>query len=144
MSRSAPTPELLHYVSRLIAHDSAGKSTVPFRVGEKLRQPLCKLVGTQGYRAVMDRAIIATRNNTPFFAAFRTAPDGSLVVPALTANPSTAAEAETLLVAQFFSLLSSFVGHGVLLAVVATVWPNFRVSESEAPTERMYDPSRES
>ena len=144
MIRSSPTPELLQYVSRLIAHESAGKSTVPFRVGEKLRHPLCKLIGTQGYRSVMDRAIAATRHHTPFFAAFRTAPDGSLVVPALTADPSATAEAETLLVAQFFALLSSFVGHGVLLAVVGTVWPDFRVSESEASKERTYDPSRES
>jgi hypothetical protein len=136
MSRSSPTPELLHYVSQLIAHESAGKSTVPFRAGEKLRQPLCKLVGTQGYRSLMDRALAATRHHTPFFAAFRTAQDGSLVVPALAADPSTSADAEAILVAQFFSLLSSFVGHGVLLTVVASVWPDFRPSESVSAKEK--------
>lgn len=135
MSRSSPTPELLHFVSQLIAHESAGRSTVPFRVGEKLRQPLCKLVGTQGYRSLMDRALAATRRHTPCFAAFRTATDGSLVVPALPPDPSSTAEAETLLVAQFFALLSSFVGQGVLLTVVTNVWPDFRLSESVSAKE---------
>lgn len=144
MSRPAPTPDMLSLVRRLITHESAGRPTTHFLVNEKLRQPLCKLIGAPGYRSLIDRAIAAASHDAPLLAAAHTKPDGSVLVPTSNADPAAGADTEALLVAQLFSLLSAFIGHGVLLTVVANTWPDFPLSATESAKERAYDPSTES
>ncbi len=150
MSRVPPSPEIQDLARRLLAHETAlkrhvsGKKTSAFRVDEKLRVPLCKLVGTMGYRSLMERALVIAKPQAPALDSFHVTADGLVESAAATPEPAVAIEAETILLTQFFSLLTAFVGSGLVLTVVVNVWPDFAVSTTEFAKERTYDSSRES
>lgn len=136
--------------SRLLAHETAlkrqvaGKKGSAFLVGDKLRVPLCKLVGTMGYRSLMERALVIAKPQAPALASFHVASNGLVESAAAIPESAVAIEAETILLTQFLSLLAAFVGSGLVLTVVVNVWPDFPVSTTEFAKERTYDPSRES
>jgi hypothetical protein len=150
MSRVSPSPEIRDLAARLLAHETAlrrqvaGKKTSAFLVGEKLRVPLSKLVGTMGYRSLMERALAIAKPQAPALEAFHVTADGLVESAAATPEPTAAIEAETILLTQFFSLMTAFVGSGLVLTVIVNVWPDFAVSTTEFAKERTYDSSRES
>ena len=68
---------------RLLAHqNAAGKTSEPtefaaFRVCETLRQPLCALAGTDGFRSLLSRALTLALAEAPSLSVVQVAADGS-------------------------------------------------------------------
>ena len=129
---------------RLLAHqNAAGKTSEPtefaaFRVCETLRQPLCALAGTDGFRSLLSRALTLALAEAPSLSAVLVAADGSLqgldeLRPQVDADE--AREAGIILITQLLGLLVRVVGEAVTLQLVASeILPDFKfLSKSGIP-----------
>lgn len=116
------------------AGSSGTKSQAAFRVCEKLRLPLSTLVGTEGFRSLLYRALILARAGAPRLGALQVNRDGTLrlaVGPEFPPEaPDTAADGEAL-IEQLLELLVSFVGAALTLRLVHDVWPKAAVRDSK-------------
>ena len=137
-------PQTLDLARRLLAYESgAGKTSEPtkfaaLRVCETLRQPLCALAGVAGFRSLLSRALTLARAEAPSLSAVQVAADGSLqgldeLEPQI--NKEQAREGGAILIAQLIGLLLTFIGEGLTMRMVQSVWPEAafegRVSEKE-------------
>jgi hypothetical protein len=114
---------------RLLAHqNAAGKTSEPtefaaFRVCETLRQPLCALAGTDGFRSLLSRALTLALAEAPSLSVVQVAADGSLKgLDELQSQVDSdqAREAGIVLIAQLVGLLVRVVGEAVTLQLVTS------------------------
>jgi hypothetical protein len=92
-----------------------------------LREPLVKLAGAEGFRALLSRALSLAKARNPLLAGLRVGPDGGLerlepLPPSVSQDGW--AEAEVQLVAQVLGLLATFIGHALTLHLVQGAWPH--------------------
>ncbi len=130
---SATTATKLKYVAlRLLGAEAvAGKpadaqKTAAFRVCEKLRGPLGKLMGIGGFRSLLSRALVLACGEFPWLSALQIQVDGSLeglshLEPTLDARAK--AEGEVVLVAQLLALLVTFIGPVLTQRFLHGIWP---------------------
>jgi hypothetical protein len=116
----------------LIATEASGNScngpAVPaFCVCEKLRAPLTKLAGDQGYSSLLSRALVLATRQVPSLAAVRVDSDGSLTgLEAIELEGDKREETGPwgdVLVAELLNLLVTFIGESLTLILVRQVWP---------------------
>jgi Asp/Glu/hydantoin racemase len=114
-------------VRRLVSHESSndqeGLIAASTRVTNKLGQRLSKIIGLEGYRTLLTRAVKLTALQHPTFATVSVAVDGALFVPATTTVSDE--EAYIALVEHTFELLTTFIGDDLTLRMVFAVWPDF-------------------
>ncbi len=118
---------------QLLSHEAARKdgnseTTIPAacRVLEALRQPLCTLMGVQGYRVLLTRALNLAKAKEPNLSAVEVKPDGSLAgLSHLTAGELS--EAVVILTAQLLGLLATFIGKDFMLRILLGVWPDLTI-----------------
>jgi len=117
---------------RLLTYEAvAGKNSettesAAFRVCAKLRRPLITLAGVAGFRSLLSRALTLARAEAPSLSAVQIAADGSLqgldeMEPQI--GKDQAREGGAILIAQLIGLLLTFIGEGLTLSMVQTVWP---------------------
>jgi len=117
---------------RLLTYEAvAGKNSettesAAFRVCAKLRRPLITLAGVAGFRSLLSRALTLARAEAPSLSAVQIAADGSLqgldeMEPQI--GKDQAREGGAILIAQIIGLLLTFIGEGLTLSMVQTVWP---------------------
>ena len=117
---------------RLLTYEAvAGKNSettesAAFRVCAKLRRPLITLAGVAGFRSLLSRALTLARAEAPGLSAVQIAADGSLqgldeMEPQI--GKDQAREGGAILIAQLIGLLLTFIGEGLTLSMVQTVWP---------------------
>lgn len=89
------------------------------RVCEKLRRPLAKFLGVDGYRFLMVRALSMAKAETASLKAVQVKPDGSLdgIGP-------QEAEAAFVVLVNLLALLMTFVGERMTLRLVLESWPD--------------------
>lgn len=97
-----------------------------FRVCERLRGPLGKLMGGGGFRSLLSRALVLAGREVPWLRALQTKADGSLEGlnelevkldrPAIT-------EGEFVLVSQLLGLLVTFIGPALTVSLLRDIWP---------------------
>jgi hypothetical protein len=157
MSRTSHSPELLEFARALVIYeaafdppDDAVNGTRPasglpagFRVCDKLRLPLTRLAGVNGFRLLLARALTlakvrAAGVNQLQLNGVQVNPEGSLdgINTAGSGNngdrrPSNNNDAAVILIGELLALLLAFVGESFTLSLVRDVWPGFPVLETE-------------
>ncbi len=131
MSSSA-TVKLKEIARRLLAGEAASgepsSANVPavFRVCEKFRQPLEKLLGVGGFQALLSRALAMAGAEVKWLRALQIKADGSLeglneLDGKLDAH--ALAEAEIVLAAHVLGLLLTFIGPALTRQLLHDIWP---------------------
>jgi hypothetical protein len=154
MSRTSHSPELLEFARGLVIYEAAspppdnvanGVPDLPagFRVCDKLRHPLTRLAGVNGFRMLLARALTlakarASGATQQQLNAIQVKPDGSLDSMKLAGfsnngdrPPLNENDAAVILIAQLLALLVAFVGEVFTFSLVRDVWPGLPVLETE-------------
>jgi hypothetical protein len=129
---STAPPETRDFARRLIAREAArdkppvmgGSAAV--RVCEKLRLPLARLAGTEGFRSLLSRAVALARAEVPSLDAVVVRADGSLEGLDGAGDGRDAGaggEAGVVVVARLLGLLVTFIGEPLTLGLVRDAWP---------------------
>jgi hypothetical protein len=129
-------PAIYDMAKRLIAFEalhanpSDQKVNATALVFDKLRVDLTKLAGPAGYVSLLSRALAMTRAQSPAFKAVEVRDDGTLEgLDKLSHNDGM------LLVAQFLSLLVTFIGENLTLRVVRDIWPEVSADAADFNNE---------
>jgi len=125
-------PNLKQFARRLLECEAApgksadGQETAAFRVCEKLRGPLGKLMGGGGFRSLLSRALVLAGAEVPWLHGLQIQADsslqglkefeGKLDQPAIT-------EGEVVLVSQLLGLLVTFIGPALTASLLRDIWP---------------------
>lgn len=127
------TPQVKDLASRLMALEAAAakragvRSSLAFRVCERLREPLSQLAGMAGFRSLLSRALALATDEVRWLKAAHIAADGSLEglndAQAQQSQDQIAA-GEIVLVAQLLALLVTFIGKDLTLRLVEQAWPH--------------------
>ncbi len=124
------TPELRDLARSILAESASPRephSDATFAICDKLREPLVKLAGAEGFRQLLARGLSLAKLQDPLLSGLQVSPDGTLkrveTLPPQTSETSWA-EAEVHLIAQVLSLLGTFIGHALTLHLVQGIWPN--------------------
>ncbi|MBA2435563.1 MAG: hypothetical protein H0V54_10890 [Chthoniobacterales bacterium] len=137
---NAATPKLKGFARRLLVYEAASgtpadaKDSAAFRVCEKLRRPLVRLVGVDGFRSLLSRAVALACREIPWLCAVQTKADGSFEgLEELEAKLDSRAitEGEVVLVGQLLGLLVIFIGPALTLRLLHETWPKWTISNWE-------------
>jgi len=135
---SQPTPPLRRFAKQLLALETTGlpptevKSSAGFRVCEKLRPHLARLMGNGGFRVLLSRAIALAIAEVRWLRAVHVKADGSLEGLAelqTQVNVDEFSEGGVELVAQLLGLLIAFIGENLTLRLVCEVWPGLSLTD---------------
>ena len=125
-------PKQKQFARRLLACEVAlGKPAVTgdsaaFRVCEKLRGPLGKLMGIGGFRSLLSRALVLASAEVPWLRALQIRTDASLEgldAPEVKLDSRVFAEGEIALVSQLLGLLVTFIGPLLTVQLLHDIWP---------------------
>jgi len=124
---------------RLTAYEAAeSKSSegnlAAFTVCEKLRGPLARLSGTNGFRSLLSRALALASNEMGWLRAVQIKADGSLESPREMAGvgQEEITQGGVVLVAELLGLLATFIGEPLTLGLVREVWPRARLKDTDS------------
>lgn len=103
------------------------------RVYEKLRVSLSKFAGTEGFTALIRRALALARADVPALQFAEVRPDGSIdgleAISQQTADQGV--EATTAITVHLLSLLVTFIGESLTLRLVKDAWPEAAINISD-------------
>jgi hypothetical protein len=134
------SPKLKQFAERLLAHETAsGKSAggdgeAAFRICEKLRVSLGRLMGVAGYRSLFSRAVALAGADVPWLRGLHIQGDGtfeSLAERKSKLNDQQIAVGEVALVAELLGLMVTFIGPTLTLQLMHDVWPEADFSRFE-------------
>jgi len=122
---------------RMLAAEAASKSAPDahvheaVRVCEKLRISLTRFAGSDGFTALLRRALALARADVPSMEAVTLKPDGSLEGLEKLADDATndGAQAAIALTAHLLGLLATFIGEPLTLQLVREAWPDESLGE---------------
>jgi hypothetical protein len=124
-------PRIRELAEQLIAFEGASETAataslpVVSRVVEKLRGPLGKLAGIEGFRALLTRALMLAKAQIPGLGAIHINPDATLEDVRGLGNQEQVEEAGLILIAELLELLSLLIGETLTFTLVRDVWPAF-------------------
>jgi hypothetical protein len=133
-------------VQQLLCDEAAAEAypelpiSAAHRVLEALRQPLSTLVGFQGYRVLLARALTLAKAKDPLLHAVTIQPDGSLL--GLSETNAETSEAGIVLTRQLLQLLATFIGKELTLHILIGVWPNLTIPSTTSSQERKDDQAK--
>jgi hypothetical protein len=143
MPNGAP-PTLKELAKRLLADEAradkqrGANQSAAFRVCEKLRHPLGKLLGMAGFRALFSRALALANEEVPWLRALHIKADGSLEgLDELEANldENEIVEGEVVLVARLLELLITFIGPALTVRIIQDAWPRANFDDLDIAKE---------
>jgi hypothetical protein len=124
------------FARRLLAYERASanpaedRDSTAFRVCEKLRGPLGKLLGVDGFRSLLSRAQALAGAEVPWLLMLKIKRDGSwedLGGSEAKLDAEALAEGEVFLVGQLLGLLVIFIGPALTLRLVQDIWPKWEI-----------------
>ncbi len=129
------TPAIQALAQRLIALESnrepsATPNVAVARTCDRLRMTLVKLVGVDGFRSLLSRALAMAKREVPALDAARVLPDGCL-----SELDGVAQDAGGLIVAHLLGLLVTFIGEPLTLGLLNDAWPDAPVVRIDAGSE---------
>ena len=139
MSHQYPSPKARQLAQWLLAYEG-GPEGVPtvapaaWRVAEKLRRHLGKLLGPMGFRTLLSRALTLAARENQTLSDVRVNADGSLEGLAELPSPS-ALEAHAVLITYLLALLMTFIGETLTLQLVRDVWADLAVVDATSSDE---------
>lgn len=102
-------------------------------VSEKLRVPLTRFAGAEGFASLLRRALMMASAEVPALQKLKVGPEGRLEgLDELAADPSYAEvrrEAAIAITANLLGLLSTFVGEPLTLRLIREAWPDASLDE---------------
>ena len=119
-----PRMAMRELAQRLIALEEASDlisnpaKNAAFRVLEKLRLLLTRFAGSDGFAALMRRAIALSRAENPSLVDCTLGKDGSMA-----SIEGISVETGLSLAAQLLDLMTTFIGEALTLSLVADIWP---------------------
>jgi hypothetical protein len=137
------TPKVKQVACRLMAYEAttatpAGAQKLPaFRVCEKLRQPLSRLVGVAGFRSLLSRALALASGEVRWLKAVHINADGfleGLGEAQAQLSHDEIAEGEIMLVAQLIGLLVTFIGQELTVRLVQETCPDATIDDKNVST----------
>ena len=131
---------LAHERREVNPSEATGQEAVFVRVCEMLRRPLSTLVGVDGYRALISRALALAKAEVPSLGSVQVREDGSLEAPgAVDPKPDMdeTQNREVVLVAQLLGLLATFIGVALTMQLVRGVWPDAPFEGIGPETEKL-------
>jgi len=149
------TPTLKALAERLLAYEAAagtppgGKSpgeenSALFRVCDTLRQPLARLLGIAGFRALFSRALALAGREVSWLRALHIKADGTLEgLAELEAKlpADEIARGELALMTRVLELLVTFIGPALTLRLIQEVWPKADFNDLNFYNENKISPS---
>ena len=132
-----PSSSMRDLARRLVAVEAASQSAncahVPeaVRVCEKLQISLTRLAGSDGFTALLRRALALARADVPALQTVKLKPDGSLAGCERLALDATngGPEAAVMILAHLLGLLKTFIGEPFTLRLVREAWPDTSLDE---------------
>lgn len=134
-------PAVRDLARRLLAHE-AGESQNREEMAHvaecactKLRFHLIKVVGLEGFRALLTRALALAKSETPWLSAVQVQADGSLAglgEAASRQDRDQATKGFGALLTQFLGLLVTFIGEALTLRLVREIWPEALLDDTLA------------
>ena len=127
-----------NFAKRLIAYEASenGSSAIndpaPFPVSGKLRPHLATLLGNDGFRALLSRALALANADVAWLRALHVKADGSLEGLAeleAQVDPTEIAEGNVVLLAQLLGLLETFIGEALTLQLARDLWPKLSLND---------------
>jgi hypothetical protein len=137
-----PSPETLDLARRILAYAPVeDKSSRPMEsavilANEKLRPYLCALVGVAGYRGLLSRALMLTREELPSLVAVQVTAEGCLQDPSELEphlDQDRAREGGAIFLAQLLGLFISFIGEALTFRLVQAVAPHLDLTGTTKP-----------
>ena len=125
-------PHMRHFAKRLIVFEARGnkssttRTPAAFSTPEKLRPQLATLMGDDGFRALLARALALACVEVPWLRAAQVTADGSLeglVELQTQLGPDEFLEGGVVLLAQLLGLLVAFIGENLTVRLAREVWP---------------------
>jgi len=102
-------------------------------VSEKLRIPLTRFAGAEGFAALLRRALVLASADVPSVENLKVGPEGRLEgFEKLAADPraaSAGSEAAVAITAHLLGLLGTFIGEPLTLRLVREAWPETSLDE---------------
>ena len=112
---------------------AAGSSA--FRICEKLRLPLARLMGTAGFRSLLARALALAGAEVPWLRGLHIKADGSLEGLDMLASKVSSDElllGEIVLLSQTLGLLVTFIGPALTINLLQDAWPKGDFTDFES------------
>lgn len=125
------------FARRLLAYEAAlggpaeANNSAGFRVCDRLRGPLAKLMGVAGFFALLSRALALAGAEIPWLREVRIKADGSVEgVSELEAklDARAAAEGELIVVGHLLRLLVMLIGPALTVGLVHDIWPGWKIT----------------
>lgn len=105
-------------------------------VSEKLRIPLTRFAGAEGFASLLRRALVLASAEVPFLQSLSVGPGGGLEgFEQLASDASTAGaggEAAVVLTSHLLGLLSTFIGEPLTLKLIREAWPDTALDEQHS------------
>ena len=136
-----PSPSIRDLARRLLAAEAASQSAAEpraheaVRVFEKLRVSLTRFAGTDGFTALLRRALALARAEVPALHSITEKADGSLAgleeVAAEAGHSGVGGgNAAVPITAHLLGLLVTFIGEPLTVRLVREAWPDAALAES--------------
>lgn len=128
------SPETQDLAKRLLDYEAAACEATESAIGrvfEKLRRPLCTLVGVADYRLLVARALVLAKAETASLSAVQVTPDGSLLGLSefeLQDIDSTTRDGGVILIAEILGLFLALIGPALTLRLLHEVAPHLEVA----------------
>jgi len=102
-------------------------------VSEKLRIPLTRFAGAEGFASLLRRALVLASADVPSVQNLKVGPEGRLEgFEKLAADPGAASagsEAAVAITSHLLGLLGTFIGEPLTLKLVREAWPDTSLDE---------------
>ncbi len=105
------------------APESSGSALI--RLSEKLRLPLCTIVGLENYRVLLSRALVLAKADTTSLNLAQITPEGSL---AGISDPQTDDRAGIDFIAQLLDMFLALLGTPLILRLLQDISPHLDVT----------------
>ena len=131
---------MLHFARRLIAQETLenkslrGSAPAAFPAAERLRPHLSTLMGNNGFRALLLRALALANAEVPWLGAVRVKADGLLEGfedSRAELDPAEFLRGRVVLLAQLLGLLVAFIGPALTRRLVGETWPKFLLNDRD-------------
>jgi hypothetical protein len=136
---SEATPAVWGLARQLIGQEAAreptshGEAGAALRAVDRLRLSLSRLIGVEGFRTLLSRALTLAKAEAPELAPLQVCADGSIEgLGELRSPPDGASSAESVLLAELLGLLVLFIGEALALQLLRDIGPGVAPGDSGA------------
>jgi len=148
MSRA--TPQMRDLAKRLMSHANLRKKSPTantrdnFFVVDRLRPHLATLVGNDGFRALLSRALALASAEVPWLRALSVKADGTLEgsEASHTVSHEQIVEGNVVLLAQLLGLLVAFIGANLTIRLVGAISPKLSLDGVDLAHEKKNEKSK--